>query len=170
MQITPLFDRILIRPVDEAQETKTGLLIPDIAAKNRLFTYGEVVGTGPGRHNADGTLIKPKVKVGQVVMYPRKAGFVIPMPCDDGPEIEMVIMREPDILAIVTDLPKATTLVDANSRRILSMVPGSRAIADASVENIEKVEIARREGWIEPDPRTGRDGYEDDEREHEPTA
>ena len=162
MRITPTFDRVLVRPVDEAQETRGGLLIPDVAAANRLFTYGEVVGIGPGRHNADGTLVRVKLKVGDCVMYPRKAGYAVPIPCDDGPEVEHVVLREPDILATVTNLPKSTTLVDANARRILSMVPGSSARPDVAYQTIDKVEVARREGWIEKDPKTGLDGYEED--------
>lgn len=127
-----------------------------------MFFFAEVMGVGPGRVNSEGKMVKCTCKVGDLVMLPRKAGYPVPMPCDDGPEVEMVVVVENEILAKVTDLPKATTLVDANARRILSMLPGSSARPDSAYENIDKVEIARREGWIEPDPKTGLDGYEED--------
>lgn len=157
MIVTPLFDRVLVLPIDDIGQTKGSLVIPDIARNSSVFGYGEVVGIGPGRHDAQGTLVKIKLKVGDVVMYPRKVGLVVPIPTADGGDCDHLLFREPDIFAKVTGLPKESALLDVDGKRLLAMNPSSLAKPDVGYENEEKTELARRAGWLDVNP----DGTDD---------
>lgn len=148
MIVTPLFDRVLVLPIPEGDVSKGGLVIPSIATRSRAFAYGDVVATGPGRYNSDGELIKVKIKVGDVVMYPRNAGAAVPIPDLGGDDVEHVIMREPEIFAKVTELPRRSALLDAGGKRLLEMVPDSKARPDVAYENEDGHERAKRAGWI----------------------
>lgn len=149
MIVHPLFDRVLVEPIDDVGQTKGNLVIPDVARNSTAFGYGTVVGVGPGRHDAQGNLVKVKLKLQDVVMYPRRTGVVVPIPTGNGVEVEFILFREPEIFARVTDLPRNTALVDAEGRKLLAMVPDSRAKPDVGYENAEKTELARRAGWLD---------------------
>lgn len=149
MRIEPLFDRVLVLPIPEGSVSKGGLLIPAIAERSKIFQYGDVVAVGPGRYAVDGRLVPCAVKVGQVVAYPRKAGTLIPVTNDEGDEIPHVLMREPDILGIVHDLPRQTSITGIDGK-LLSMVPTSKGLPDAVYQNREELEVAERAGFVEP--------------------
>jgi chaperonin GroES len=91
--IKPLFDRILIKRVDE-QEEKTigGIIIPD-AAKDKGQT-GKVVAVGEGRLMTDGTIVPLRVKVGDTVFFGKYAGT------EAGKDL--LIIREDEVLGIVS--------------------------------------------------------------------
>lgn len=156
MIVTPLFDRILVLPIDDVGATKGSLVIPDIARNSSVFGYGEVVAVGPGRHDAQGVLVKVKIKEGDTVMYPRRVGVVVPIPTSAG-DLDHLLFREPEILAKVTGLQRETALIGPDGKRLLAMNPSSMAKPDVGYANNEATEIARREGWVDVNP----DGTDD---------
>ena len=92
-KITPLGDRVVVRPEPAEEKTASGLYIPD-AAKEKP-QRGKVVSVGPGRVE-NGTKIDMTVKPDDVVLYGKYAGTEINVGDDD-----LLIMRETDILGIV---------------------------------------------------------------------
>jgi chaperonin GroES len=96
MNITPLYDRILIKPFEPEQYTAGGIIIPDTARESSV--KGEVVATGEGRVVQDGSLTPLKVKVGDIVIY-SKNKFDASNLLIDGQEY--IVMRETDIIGIV---------------------------------------------------------------------
>ena len=56
-QITPLSDRVLLKPIDADKVTASGIIIPDSANKERTSLY-EVISVGPGKTDKDGNIIK----------------------------------------------------------------------------------------------------------------
>ena len=94
-KITPLYDRVVVKPAEEAEEkTPSGIIIPDTAKEKP--SEGEVVAVGEGRLLENGEIKPLKVKVGDRVIYSKYAGneFVV-----DGEEL--IVLREDDILAII---------------------------------------------------------------------
>jgi chaperonin GroES len=91
-KLQPLADRIVVKPVKKEEMTKGGILIPDTAKEKPQ--EGEVVAVGPGRITDDGKRIAMDLKVGDRVIYAKYGGSEIKI--DD---IEMIILRESDILA-----------------------------------------------------------------------
>ncbi len=95
MKITPLADRVLVKPVDPKEVKKGGIIIPDTAKEKPQ--EGEVVAIGKGRINEQtGQRVPLEVKKGSRVLYGKYSGTEITL--DD---IEYLILRESDILAIV---------------------------------------------------------------------
>jgi chaperonin GroES len=94
IKIKPLADRVLVRPLEEKEVKKGGIIIPD-SAKERPQD-GEVVATGPGKTAEDGKLVPMHVKKGDKVMYGKYAGTEIKL---GG--VEYLLMREDDILGIL---------------------------------------------------------------------
>ncbi len=94
-KLRPLYDRVVIRPIEEKEErTPSGIIIPDTAKEKP--SEGEVVAVGEGRLLENGQVTPLKVKVGDKVVYSKYAGneFVV-----DGEEL--IVLREDDILAII---------------------------------------------------------------------
>lgn len=94
VNIRPLADRVVVKPLPAEEVTKGGLVIPDTAKERPQ--QGEVIAVGPGRITDDGKKIPMEVKVGDKVLYGKYAGTEISI---DGEEY--LIMRESDILAII---------------------------------------------------------------------
>ncbi len=147
MKITPLHRQVLIAPILDGAVSKAGLLLPDIARNRSPFRYGDVVAVGTGSTNAAGVNVPCVVHEGDVVMFARNAGLEIPIETEKGEEV-MVVMDEKFILGIVAGLARETSITGIDGR-LLSMMPGSSARSDGAYENIEKTEIARREGWLD---------------------
>lgn len=93
MNIKPLSDRVVISPLENAEEKVGSIYIPDTAKEKPQ--EGEIVAVGPGK-TEDGKLIAMTVKVGDRVLYGKYAGTEIKK---DGKEL--LIVRESDILAII---------------------------------------------------------------------
>jgi len=94
MQIRPLADRVVIKPIDEAEVKKGGIIIPDTAKEKPQ--EGEIIEVGPGRITDDGKKITLEVKKGDKVLYGKYSGTEISVGDND-----YLILRETDILAIV---------------------------------------------------------------------
>ena len=94
MKMKPLADRVVVKPSEEAEQVKGGIIIPDTAKEKPQ--QGEVVAVGPGKISDAGSLMKMEVKVGDKVLYGKYSGTEVTV--DDQ---ELLIMRESDILAII---------------------------------------------------------------------
>ena len=94
MQIRPLADRVVVKPLEETEEMRGGLYIPDTAKEKPQ--QGEIVAVGPGRISDDGNRIEPDVKVGDRVIYGKYSGTEVNVAAD-----EMLILRESDVLAVI---------------------------------------------------------------------
>jgi len=94
MTIKPLADRVLIKPSEEEEKTKGGIVLPDTAKEKPQ--QGEVVACGDGKKTDDGKTAGLSVKKGDKVLYGKYSGTQITV---DGEEY--LVMREEDILAIV---------------------------------------------------------------------
>ena len=92
VQLIPLGERIVIKPIEQEQQTKGGIYLPDTAKEKPQ--EGEVVAVGPGRMTDEGNRIAMEVAVGDRVIYSKYAGTEY----KDGDE-EYLILRESDILA-----------------------------------------------------------------------
>ncbi len=91
----PLGDRVVIKPMDKEEVTKSGLVLPDTAKEKPQ--EGEVVAVGPGRVDDKGNRITVEVKSGDKVVYSKYAGTEF----KDGDQ-EYLIVRETDILAKIS--------------------------------------------------------------------
>ncbi|MBD3333012.1 co-chaperone GroES [candidate division GN15 bacterium] len=94
MQVKPLADRVVIRPVEEQEVKKGGIIIPDTAKEKPM--QGEVVEVGPGRTSEDGNRMPMEVQKGDRVLYGKYSGTEVSIDGDD-----FLIMRESDIFAVV---------------------------------------------------------------------
>jgi chaperonin GroES len=94
MKVKPLYDRVIVRRVEEEETTKGGIIIPDTAKEKPQ--EGEVVAVGSGKLNDKGERIDLEVKAGDRVLFGKYSGNEITI---DGEE--HLIMREDDIIAIV---------------------------------------------------------------------
>lgn len=93
--IKPLQDRVLVKRLDAEEKTASGLIIPDTAKEKPQ--EGEVIATGPGKIMENGTKVELTVKAGDKVLFSKYAGTEVKI---DG--VEYLIMREDDILGIIT--------------------------------------------------------------------
>jgi chaperonin GroES len=94
MNVKPLADRVLIRPLEAEEKTAGGIIIPDNAKEKPQ--KGEVVAAGPGKVSDSGEKIAMEVKKGDKVLYGKYSGTEVTL---DG--VDHLIMRESDILAII---------------------------------------------------------------------
>ena len=96
LNIKPLADRVVVRPLEESdQKTPSGIYIPDTAKEKPQLA--EVVAVGPGRVSDEGKLIPIAVKIGDTVFHSKYGGTNIKFEGD-----EYIILREDDILAITS--------------------------------------------------------------------
>ncbi|MBM3243471.1 MAG: co-chaperone GroES [Candidatus Omnitrophica bacterium] len=95
MDIKPLGDRVVVKPLEAEAKTKGGIVIPDTAKEKPQ--EGKVVAVGKGKILESGSVQAPEVKVGDKVLYGKYSGNEITT--KDGEEL--LIMREEDILAII---------------------------------------------------------------------
>ncbi|MDH4223644.1 MAG: co-chaperone GroES [candidate division Zixibacteria bacterium] len=94
MQVKPLGDRVLIKPLETKDMKKGGIIIPDTAKEKPQ--EGEIIEIGPGRITDEGKKITMEVKKGDKVLYGKYSGTEITIE-----NTEYLIMRESDILAII---------------------------------------------------------------------
>lgn len=92
--IKPLFDNVLIKPLEAEQKTASGIVLPDTAKEKPQA--GLVMAVGEGWHNNEGKIFPVKVKVGQKVMYKKWGGNEVKVNHE-----EWIIVEQKDILAIV---------------------------------------------------------------------
>lgn len=121
MKITPLFDRVFVRPIEASNRTTGGLYIPDIAIGGTPYQLGEIVAVGDGRYTDQGVLVHPRVKPGDVVMWWRtsEGGNQILVPDPDNPGSEMWMIREMYCVGLCSELTPHAPIVDAGGNRVV---------------------------------------------------
>jgi chaperonin GroES len=94
MKVKPLNDRVLVKRIEEAQVTKGGIVIPDIAKEKPI--EGRVIAVGPGKMSDAGNRMSLQAKEGDRILFGKYSGTEIKVEGE-----EYLMMREDDILAIV---------------------------------------------------------------------
>jgi chaperonin GroES len=94
MQIRPLYDRLVIRRVENTETVMNGIIIPDTAKEKPQ--EGEVVAAGKGKRLEDGKIIALDVKVGDRILFGKYSGSDIKI---DGEEL--LILREDEVLGVL---------------------------------------------------------------------
>jgi len=95
-KLVPLGDRVVVRPKEREEMTKSGILLPDTAKEKPQ--EGEVIAVGPGRVLDSCQRLEMELKVGQSVLYAKYAGTEFKLE-----DKEYLILREPDVLAVVNE-------------------------------------------------------------------
>jgi len=93
VKIQPLADRVVIEPLEETEEMKGGLYIPDTAKEKPQ--QGKIVAVGPGRVEK-GDRVPMELSVGQKVLYGKYSGTEVTL--DDA---QYLIVKESDVLAVI---------------------------------------------------------------------
>ena len=91
LKVLPLADRVAIRPMEETEERKGGLYIPDTAKEKPI--QGEVIAVGPGRMEK-GQRVPMELKVGDRVVYGKYTGSQVELD-----EEEIILIKESDVIA-----------------------------------------------------------------------
>ena len=94
MNLRPLGDRVLVKPVEQEEQKRGGIIIPDTAKEKPQ--EGEIVAVGPGKVDDSGQNIAMNVKVGDKVLYGKYGGTEVKLDDED-----YLIMSESDILGIL---------------------------------------------------------------------
>ena len=96
-RIRPLADRVVVKPVDREEKTKSGIYLPDTASKERPME-GTILAVGEGRLDDNGKRVAMHVREGDKVLYAKYSGTEFKV--DD---VEYLILSEKDILGIIQD-------------------------------------------------------------------
>jgi chaperonin GroES len=94
MKIRPLYDRIIVKRLEEERQTASGIVIPDTAKEKP--EQGEVIAVGHGRLLQDGTTLPLQVKTGEKVLFGKYAEQTVKI--DDE---EFLVLKEEDVLGII---------------------------------------------------------------------
>ncbi|MCM2551606.1 co-chaperone GroES [Burkholderia glumae] len=94
MQIRPLYDRVIVKRIEQQRTTASGIVIPDSAAEKP--EQGEVIAVGSGRLLQDGSQRALQLKVGDQVIFGKYAGQAVKV---DGEEL--LVMREEDVMGVL---------------------------------------------------------------------
>jgi len=101
MNIRPLYDRIVVKRIEEKEQIQGGIIIPDTAKEKPQ--EGEVVAVGQGKRLESGKVVPLDVKAGDRILFGKYSGNEIKI---DGEEY--VIMREDEVLGILEGASKGT--------------------------------------------------------------
>jgi len=93
-KVSPLADRVVVKPLEETETMRGGLFIPDTAKEKPQ--QGEIVAVGPGRFDDKGNRLPMDVKAGDKVLYGKYSGTEVTL---DGEQV--LILRESDVLAVI---------------------------------------------------------------------
>ena len=96
MNIRPLQDRVLVKRVEQEEQVRGGIIIPDTAKEKPQ--QAEVIAVGPGKTDDDGDRIPLDVKAGDKILIGKYSGSEIRIDEDD-----FVILREDEILAVIVN-------------------------------------------------------------------
>ena len=99
MKIRPLYDRIVVKRIEEQETIRGGIIIPDSAKEKPQ--EGEVIAIGNGKRLEDGKLVPLDVKVGDRILFGKYSGSDIKLDGD-----EYMIMREDEVLGVLDAAPK----------------------------------------------------------------
>jgi len=99
--IQPLHDRVIVRRIDEGEQIRGGIIIPDTAKEKPQ--EGEVIAAGLGKYKEDGSRQALDVKTGDRVLFGKYGGSEIKVDGED-----LLMMREDEILGVITRAGAAT--------------------------------------------------------------
>ena len=94
MKVKPLYDRLIVKRIEEKEVKTGGIIIPDTAKEKPM--EGKVVAVGKGRVEKDGKTIPLQVKVGDRILFGKYAGTEIKIE-----DKEHVILREDEVLGVI---------------------------------------------------------------------
>ncbi|MCW5755622.1 MAG: co-chaperone GroES [Phycisphaeraceae bacterium] len=94
MNVKPLEDRIVVRPLEKESRTESGIYLPETSKERPMM--GKVVAVGPGRRLDNGERAKPTVKKGDTVVFGKYAGTEVEVKGD-----QHLILRESELLGIL---------------------------------------------------------------------
>jgi chaperonin GroES len=100
MQFRPLHDRVVVKRIDAEEKSAGGIIIPDTVKEKP--SQGEITAIGPGGRDESGKLIPIDLNVGDRVLFGKWSGTEVKL---DGQEL--LIMKESDIMGVLTELPAA---------------------------------------------------------------
>jgi chaperonin GroES len=95
-KVRPLEDRLLIEPIEQESQTSSGIILPETAKEKPQ--EGHIIAAGPGRLTEEGERLPMEVAEGDKVLFARYAGTQIKLG-----DKELLILRESDVLALVTE-------------------------------------------------------------------
>ena len=98
MKFRPLHDRVVVKRIDAEEKSAGGIIIPDTAKEKP--SQGEVIAVGPGGRDENGKLIPIDVQVGDRVLFGKWSGTEVKIDTR-----ELLIMKESDIMGVLTDTP-----------------------------------------------------------------
>ena len=101
-QLRPLHDRIVVRRIEEAEQMRGGIYIPDTAREKPQ--QGEVIAVGSGRILENGQRVPMDVRTGEVVLFGKYSGTEVKIDGED-----LLILRESDVLGIIEGAEKSFT-------------------------------------------------------------
>jgi chaperonin GroES len=110
MNVRPLRDRIIVQRLEESDQRSGSIIIPDSAREKPQ--QGQVLATGLGKSDKDGTRVPLDVKAGDTVLFGKYSGQEIKL---DG--VEYLIMKEDDVLAIADGRPPANSDASDNAEK-----------------------------------------------------
>ncbi|MEX1183497.1 MAG: co-chaperone GroES [Gemmatimonadota bacterium] len=93
-QIQPLADRVVVKALEDTEQMRGGLYIPDTAKEKPQ--QGEVIAVGPGRMTEDGKRIANELKAGDRVLYGKYSGTEVTVSDE-----QYLILKESDVLAVI---------------------------------------------------------------------
>ncbi|MCZ6824728.1 MAG: co-chaperone GroES [Gemmatimonadota bacterium] len=94
LKVQPLADRVVVEPLEESEEMRGGLYIPDTAKEKPQ--QGTVVAVGPGRLSDEGERMPVELQTGQRILYGKYSGTEVTI---DGQDV--LIIKESDVLAVL---------------------------------------------------------------------
>ncbi|MBV9080238.1 MAG: co-chaperone GroES [Elusimicrobia bacterium] len=95
VKITPLGDRVLVKPGEKEEARRSGIIIPDTAKEKPQ--EGKVIAVGKGKVSDDGKVLPMEVKVGDTILYGKYSGTEIKI--DD---VDHLILHQDDILGVIS--------------------------------------------------------------------
>jgi chaperonin GroES len=101
MKIRPLYDRLVVKRIEQQETTRNGIVIPDSAQEKPQ--EGEVLAVGHGKRLEDGSLVALDVKVGDRILFGKYSGTETKVV-----GTEYIIMREDDVLGVLDGAPQST--------------------------------------------------------------
>jgi len=96
MKLRPLYDRIIVKRLEQQRKTAAGIVIPDSAAEKP--EQGEVVAVGNGRLLQDGSLRPLQLKPGEYVLFGKYSGQTVKID-----EQEFLVLREEDVMGVIEE-------------------------------------------------------------------
>jgi chaperonin GroES len=147
-RIVPKHNNLVVEEFALGEVSKGGILIPQIAKASTPYRYAKVIAIGPGRYAGDGRLIPVDNKIGDVVAFAKNQGVEFPFDDENGDEHVYRLVNESFLLGTIEDLPQQSLLTGLDGK-LMMMTPGSRAISDGAVEQLDRVSRAKKEGYID---------------------